>query len=114
MDFLRQAYLAFNARDIDAALALMTPDVEWPNGWEGGWVQGHEGVREYWTRQWAEVDSRVEPLGFTALEDGRIAVDVHQSGRDHDGSVLFEGRVTHVYTLRDGLVSRMEIESGGA
>src|SRR5262245_2391556 len=22
------------------ALALMHPDVTWPNGWEGGWVQG--------------------------------------------------------------------------
>jgi ketosteroid isomerase-like protein len=29
---LRQAYVAFNARDIDAALATMHPDVEWPNG----------------------------------------------------------------------------------
>jgi hypothetical protein len=27
-------------RDIDAALAGMTEDVDWPNGWEGGYVKG--------------------------------------------------------------------------
>jgi len=47
---LREAYRAFNARDMDAALATMRPDVEWPNGMEGGTVYGHAGVREYWTR----------------------------------------------------------------
>jgi hypothetical protein len=32
---LEQAYAAFNARDVDAALATMDPDVIWPNGMEG-------------------------------------------------------------------------------
>lgn len=35
---LREAYAAFNERDIDRALAAMAPDVAWPNGWEGGHV----------------------------------------------------------------------------
>ena len=47
---IRQAYAAFNARKIDAALALMCSDVVWPNGMEGGVVLGHAGIREYWTR----------------------------------------------------------------
>jgi hypothetical protein len=29
---LRSLYAAFNARDVDAALAVMTPNVDWPNG----------------------------------------------------------------------------------
>jgi hypothetical protein len=33
---LRAAYEAFNARDIEAALALVHPEVDWPNGIEGG------------------------------------------------------------------------------
>ncbi len=33
---LLTAYRAFNARDIDRALAVMTDDIDWPNGWEGG------------------------------------------------------------------------------
>jgi hypothetical protein len=31
---------------------------------EGGYVHGREGVREYWTRQWAIVGPHVEPLSF--------------------------------------------------
>lgn len=46
---LTRAYESFNARDIDAALAGMTTDVEWPNAMEGGHIRGHEAVREYWT-----------------------------------------------------------------
>jgi hypothetical protein len=40
-DFLIRTYRAFNARDIDAALAVMHPEVDWPNGLEGGRVHGH-------------------------------------------------------------------------
>jgi hypothetical protein len=108
---LRQAYAAFNARDIDGALALMHPDVDWPNGMEGGREHGHEAVRAYWTRQFGLIDSHVEPVGFERDDQGRIVVDVHQVVRDLEGSVLSDGRVRHVYTLRDGLVSRMDIYS---
>ena len=52
-ELLRRAYAAFNARDIDGALALMHPDVDWPNGMEGGREHGHDAVRAYWERQFA-------------------------------------------------------------
>src|SRR5882672_6030705 len=58
-ELLRRAYEAFNARDVDAVLALMHPDVDWPNGMEGGRVLGRAAVREYWTRQFEVIDSRV-------------------------------------------------------
>ena len=35
-DLIRRGYDAFNRRDIDGALSLMQPDVDWPNGMEGG------------------------------------------------------------------------------
>jgi ketosteroid isomerase-like protein len=110
---LRQAYAAFNARDIDGALALLHPDVDWPNGMEGGRELGHDAVRAYWTRQFGLIDSHVEPVGFDVDDEGRIVVDVHQVVRDLEGSVLSDGRVRHVYTLRDGLVVRMDIEDTG-
>ncbi len=47
-ELLRMGYTAFNARDIDAILSMMHPDVEWANGMEGGYVHGHDGVRAYW------------------------------------------------------------------
>ncbi len=51
---IEQAYSAFNKRNIDGALALMTEDVSWPKASEGGRVQGKEEIRAYWTRQWGE------------------------------------------------------------
>src|SRR5207248_1838763 len=33
---LEHAHVAFNERDVDAALTLMHPRVNWPNAWEGG------------------------------------------------------------------------------
>lgn len=107
---LRSMYAAFNARDIDAVLAAMTEDVDWPNAWEGGRVRGQEAVRAYWTRQWAEIDPRVDPISIAARPNGAVAVDVQQVVRSLDGELLSDGRVVHVYALRDGLVARMDVE----
>jgi ketosteroid isomerase-like protein len=109
IDVLKRAYDAFNGRDLDGALATMTPDVVWPNGMEGGTVHGHDGVRAYWTRQWGMLDPHVEPVTFSDESDGRIAIDVHQVVRDLSGKVLVDRMVQHVYTLKDGLISSMEI-----
>jgi hypothetical protein len=109
-ELLRRAYAAFNARDIDAAVALMHPDVDWPNGMDGGRERGRDAVRAYWTRQFELIDSHVEPVGFDVDDEGRVVVDVDQVVRNLEGDVLSEGRVRHVYTLREGLVARMDIE----
>ncbi len=112
-ELLRAMYDGFNARDIDAVLAAMTEDVDWPNGWEGGRLVGQEAVRDYWTRQWAAIDPRVDPVEIGPGSDGRVAVEVHQLVRDLDGKVLAEGDIVHVYEMRSGLVARMEIEEPG-
>ncbi len=112
-ELLTKAYRAFNARDMDTVLGLLSPEVEWPNGWEGGWVHGPQAVRDYWTRQWQAINPQVDPVGFTAMPDGRIAVDVHQVARDPSGKVLSDQVIQHVYTIEDGLVKAMEIRGGG-
>lgn len=106
---LLRAYETFNARDIDGALALMDPDVEWPNGMEGGCVHGHDEVRAYWTRQWQMIDPGVMPLSFRLDTDGRTAVEVHQVVRDLSGAVISDRVVEHAYRIRDGRIEQMEI-----
>ena len=108
-DLLTKSYAAFNARDIEAVLAVMHVDVDWPNGMEGGHVLGHDEVRKYWTRQWSMINPTVTPTRFMTEEDGRIAVEVHQVVRDLEGNVISEGVVKHVYQIEDGLVRSMEI-----
>ena len=108
-ELLTRAYEAFNARDVDGALATMSPDVVWPNGMEGGVVHGHEGVRAYWTRQWGMINPYVDPVEFNEDESGRISVSVHQVVRDLSGNMLLDRMVEHVYTLKDGLIQSMDI-----
>ena len=106
---LRELYARFNARDIDAVLEHLAPDVDWPNAWEGGRVHGHAEVRAYWTRQWQAIDGTVEPRAIDVQGD-RVVVTVDQTVRDLDGNLLGEDVVTHVYEFRDGLVTRMDVE----
>ena len=106
---LRRCYEAFNARDLDGALAVMHPQVTWPNAWEGGWVEGRDAVRAYWQRQWAAIDPRVEPRAFQWGTDGRVAVSVHQVVKDLAGALLADRMVEHVYEFQDGVISRMEV-----
>jgi hypothetical protein len=109
---LRRMYDGFNARDVDAVIATMRDDVDWPNAWEGGRLHGRDAVRDYWTRQFAAIDPTVTPTAFAQRPDGRIAVTVRQVVRSPDGDLLSEGDVLHVYALRDGLVERMDVEEG--
>lgn len=106
---LRPAYAAFNARDIDAVLATLHDDVDWPNVLEGTRVRGHDAVRAYWAGQFASIDPSVEPRGMTTEEDGRVVVEVYQVVRAKDGTLLDDRVLRHAYTLRDGLVARMDV-----
>jgi hypothetical protein len=107
---LRRAYAGFNDRDVEAVLSLMTPEVDWPNAWEGGRLRGHDAVRDYWTRQWASIDPTVEPLAFTTRPDDRVAVEVRQVVRALDGTPMQEGTVLHVYAFAGDLIERMDVE----
>jgi hypothetical protein len=109
-DLLTQAYSDFNRRDINAVLAVMHPQVEWANGMEGGYVHGHEAVRDYWTRQWNLVDPHVEPQKFQLDNDQRVTVTVHQVVRDLEGNVRIDQILQHLYMFEDGLIKRMDIQ----
>ena len=108
-ELLKKVYAAFNARDIDGALASMHADVDWPNGMEGGRVYGHEGVRQYWTRQWTLIDPHVDPVHFQLAGTGEVTVGVHQVVRDLTGIVLVDQMVEHSYTIESGLIRNMQI-----
>jgi ketosteroid isomerase-like protein len=108
---LERLYTLFNQRDIDAVLQQMTDDIMWANGMEGGHVIGHQGVRDYWTRQWQMIDPLVEPVAFQRQGDA-ILVEVRQSVRTLDGEPL-EGQtnrpVGRLFRFRDGKVARFDI-----
>ena len=108
-ELLKHLYDRFNARDMEAVLATMHQEVVWANGLEGGHVYGHEGVSNYWSRQWAMMDSRAEPTSFSIAENGSVYVELHLTARDLKGNLLFDTTVCHVFQIEDGLIRRFDI-----
>ena len=117
IEVLRRIYDRFNARDIDGVLAVLADNVAWANGRDGGHVHGREAVREYWTRQWTMVSPHVEPVSFRRAAEGAIVAEVRQSVRNLEGKPLHgqthglkDKTVGHVFRLRDGRVTRFDIQ----
>jgi len=108
-NLITQAYSAFNKRDIDGALALMTEDVSWPKASEGGKIIGKEEVRAYWTRQWSAFDPYVEPLTMTQEDGGKARVRVRQLVRSLQGEIISDSEVVHVFTIKSGLIAAMDL-----
>ncbi|MGA9588129.1 MAG: nuclear transport factor 2 family protein [Terracidiphilus sp.] len=108
-EILRNAYRDFNARNIDAVISRMDPEVEWANGMEGGHVHGKDEVRAYWTRQFTTLNPHVEPVQIEPGKNGTWAVRVHQVVHDQKGNLLLDATVYHTYQFREGLIARMDI-----
>jgi NAD(P)-dependent dehydrogenase (short-subunit alcohol dehydrogenase family)/ketosteroid isomerase-like protein len=108
-ELVRQAYSAFNARDVDTGVALMDPDVDWPNVPEGGFVHGREQVRAHWREQFRQADPRMEVGGITEKGDGRVEAHVRQIVRGLDGKKLSDDQLVHVFTIAGERIKRMEV-----
>ncbi len=109
VELLRRIYDCFNARDIETVLAALHEDVSWANGMEGGHVHGREGVRSYWTRQWAMIDPHVQPVAFAEGQNAEVIVEVHQVVRDLKGNLLADKMVGHIFGVENRLVRRFDI-----
>lgn len=107
---IKKAYSAFNARNIDEALSCMHPNVQWSKAWEGGYITGHDAIREYWIRQWKEINPIVEPIEINERLNRSLEVKVHQKVKDLQDNILFDGMVKHIYSFKDGLIKTMDIE----
>ena len=109
-DSVRALYEAFNDRDLDAVTAAMAPDVDWPNGWEGGRLVGRESVAAYWERQWAQIRPAMTVRRVSERPDGTVEARVRLVVRDPVGALLDRSDVVHVYEFVGSLVRRMHVE----
>lgn len=107
---IEKAYKGFNNREVDTVLPLMHSNIHWPKAFEGGYVIGHEAIRDYWTRQWTEINPIVNPVSITERPDGKVEVLVNQLVKDLSGNILFDGIVKHVYVIENELLQHMDIE----
>ncbi len=58
-ELLLRAYATYNSQDIEALVALVSDDVNWPDD-DAGRLHGKDEVRAYWTEQWARTRTHDE------------------------------------------------------
>lgn len=104
---LRQAYAAYNHQDLDALVALVSDDVDWPDGPRR--LHGKAQVRAYWTQQWSAARTHDQPVSLTRHHDGRVAVTIDQVVRTPDGIVTSRGRFLHLHRLQAGRLTAMHL-----
>jgi len=109
VELLKLLYDRFNARDMETVLTALHENVIWANGMEGGHVHGRDGVRSYWTHQWAMIDPHVEPVSFSTGSEGEVVVEVHQRVRDLQGKLIVDQMVGHIFQIENRLVRRFDI-----
>ena len=107
-ELLTRAYAAYNAQDVEGLLAKVSDDVDWPDGERR--LHGKEQLRSYWAEQWTRMRTHDEPVGFTELDDGRVAVGVSQVVRSLDGTVISRHQVVHKHRVEGDLIARLDIE----
>lgn len=108
-ELLLHAYAAYNSQNVEALLALVSDDVDWPDD-DGGRLHGKAEVRTYWTEQWTRTRTHDEPMSFDHLTDDRIAVHIRQVVRSLDGSTVSQGDFLHIHRIESMRISRMDIE----
>lgn len=110
-DRIARLYEAFNARDFDRCFAMMVPDVSWPDELENGRLEGLGAVRAYFSNLTAPLRAHYEPISLFTPAAHQVEVLSRQTITSAaDGTVWSSTRARHCYTLRNGLVSRMESE----
>jgi ketosteroid isomerase-like protein len=104
----RRWFKAFNARDIEAMIALCAPDVEFHSAFAavgGGIYNGHDGMRK-WHRDLQETwgaEIRLEPEAFFDLGERTLAFYVyHGRGRQSGADVAMPA--TGAIGRRDGRI----------
>jgi ketosteroid isomerase-like protein len=109
-DLLRQAYAAYSAQDLDGLLAMVSDDVDWPDG-AGGRLTGKTALRSYWVVQWTHTRTHDEPAAFTDRPDGTVEVFVDQVVRSLSGSVVSTGSFRHLLRIEGAQISRLDVEA---
>jgi uncharacterized protein len=114
IDSLQSAYEGFGKRDIEAVLAVMSPDIVWDASdalAHTGVFHGHEGVIEYLSGLagvWE--DFELDPEQFVEAADGRNVMILGVTrGRLIETGEQVEARFAHIGEVKGGKIVRWKI-----
>jgi ketosteroid isomerase-like protein len=111
-DVVRAIYAAIAERDWEAGFSLLSDDFEWhepAQAFHGGTHSGFEGIRQRLEEQLEVFDEfTIEPEEIHERGD-RVAVPVRQRARGGASGVELEIRIGHLWTVRDGMIARLDV-----
>jgi ketosteroid isomerase-like protein len=112
LETVRRGYEALNQGDVESALELVQPDIEWNTylvpGPGGGTYRGYDGVRELWTDvRNIFTDYRNDPEELIEAGD-KVVSFICIRGRGSLSGAEVEARIAHVFTFRDGKILRVD------
>jgi ketosteroid isomerase-like protein len=104
---VRHALTALANGDVEAAAAVVHPDVTWAADPVRPPLRGRDEFREYWTGRLAATEIEFEPLAFEA-EAGELRVVLHEAARNRAGGGGYgEFHARRRFRFRDGLIAEM-------
>jgi ketosteroid isomerase-like protein len=110
LSIIRALYEAQRQKDIAVIFASFAPEMEIRQTdllpW-GGHYQGHEGVKNFFMKLTEHIDSHVDVDQLIPAGDHVVAIG-HTRGTVKANGNRFDVPVAHVWTLRDGKVTRFE------
>jgi ketosteroid isomerase-like protein len=106
VELVRSILAAFNRGDIEAVVQAVHPDIEFTRVGEQSPVRGVAELRK-WMEPDAFQDERFEPLDFT-VNGNKVLVHQHFTGRGAASGMELDFTTFAVFTLDDGLVTRLE------
>jgi ketosteroid isomerase-like protein len=114
VDKVRKGIEAFNRRDFDAALALLSDDVTWERFLsrtesQTSVVRGKEELRAIWESQVEAVDLRAEPDEFIAVGDDKVVVPGRMLAHGSESEISLAAPMTWVWTFdENGVATKVE------
>ena len=112
VDIVRRGYEAFREGGIEAAAELLDPDIEWIPPKESphaGTYRGPNAVKSEVQEFTSPFEGyEWEPREFIDAGDRVVVIGYHR-GRGRQSGVEIGQEETHVWTLRQGRITRMEM-----
>jgi hypothetical protein len=100
----------FNRRDIEGAVRLLHPDVNWPDVFDRERLIGRDAVAAMWSEQFKSFDAEITLLEMTHLPHGGRRVRISYVVRTLEGKLFTEEPAVLLFKMRDGLIGRMDAE----
>lgn len=112
-ELARAGFEAFNRGDLEGVLELLSPDVEIHSVaemGEEGTYHGHDGYRE-WTAIWLDAwdEFRIEITEVEEVDERNVLIHSVQRARGKDSGVEVEQSGVYLFTIRDGLATRLHL-----